>query len=181
MHGNRDFLIGPAFIQKTGLTLLRDPVKVVIADDEYILSHGDGLCTADTGYQIYRNWVHKPWVQKLFLRMPVEWRHGIAEYLRKNSTAQYQQDTRFSVDGISLKANVTLEACAALTQAHAVSKLIHGHTHKPARHHETHGNQEWQRWVLSDWDLDHPEVRLPKASALRIDGNGVRYVDLIKA
>ena len=39
---------------------------------------------------------------------------------------------------------------------------------------------EWQRWVLSDWDLDHPEAYLPKASALRIDQHGVRYLDLVK-
>jgi UDP-2,3-diacylglucosamine hydrolase len=43
------------------------------------------------------------------------------------------------------------------------------------------GNKEWQRWVLSDWDLDHPENVLPKASALRIDTNGVRYIDLVKS
>jgi UDP-2,3-diacylglucosamine hydrolase len=61
-----------------------------------------------------------------------------------------------------------------------MNKLIHGHTHLPAHHHEQLGQQTWQRWVLSDWDLDHPETVLPKASALRIDTNGVRYIDLVK-
>ena len=46
-------------------------------------------------------------------------------------------------------------------------QLIHGHTHLPTRHHENLSQVEWQRWVLSDWDLDHPESVLPKASALR--------------
>jgi UDP-2,3-diacylglucosamine hydrolase len=45
---------------------------------------------------------------------------------------------------------------------------------------QSHLDLEWQRWVLSDWDLDHPEAYLPKASALRIDQHGVRYLDLVK-
>jgi len=60
-------------------------------------------------------------------------------------------------------------------------QLIHGHTHLPTRHHENLNQVEWQRWVLSDWDLDHPESVLPKASALRVDASGVRYLDLVKA
>jgi len=42
-------------------------------------------------------------------------------------------------------------------------------------------DQTWQRWVLSDWDLDHPESGRPRASALLINQNGVHYADLIKA
>jgi UDP-2,3-diacylglucosamine hydrolase len=78
------------------------------------------------------------------------------------------------------KGDVTLAACANLMGFYGSERLIHGHTHLPARHHESMGNKEWQRWVLSDWDLDHPETVLPKASALRIDTNGVRYIDLVK-
>ena len=68
LHGNRDFLIGSRFLSKTGMTLITDPSKIAIAGKEYVLCHGDSLCTADTGYQIFRAWVRKPWVQKLFLR-----------------------------------------------------------------------------------------------------------------
>jgi UDP-2,3-diacylglucosamine hydrolase len=32
--------------------------------------------------------------------------------------------------------------------AHGVKRLIHGHTHRPARHDEPGGS----RWVLGDWD-----------------------------
>jgi UDP-2,3-diacylglucosamine hydrolase len=180
MHGNRDFLVGTAFLKKTGMTLLADPSKVLLAGDEYVLSHGDSLCTADIGYQVYRTWTRKPWVQSAFLKLPLAWRNSIANQLRKNSKAQYRRDTRFSLEGANHKGNVTLEACAALMQSQSASKLIHGHTHLPARHHENHHAHEWQRWVLSDWDLDHPELYLPKASALRIDQHGVRYEDLVK-
>ena len=179
-HGNRDFLIGPDYLKKTGMTLLPDPSKATIAGDEYVLSHGDVLCTADVGYQVFRTWVRKRWIQKLFLALPLKWRRAIANNLRSNSTAQYYRTSRTTPDVAQLKTNVTQAACAAVLRDQQGDKLIHGHTHLPARHHEHFNQQEWQRWVLSDWDLDHPERFLPKASALLIDSNGVRYLDLIK-
>jgi len=181
LHGNRDFLIGPDFLKKTSMTLLADPSKIYIAGDEYLISHGDSLCTDDVGYQIFRNWVRKPWIQKLFLSLPLEWRRSFANHLRSKSTIQYQKAERFTPQTNRIKTNVTLTACAKLLRDQVGDKLIHGHTHLPARHHESYDQQEWQRWVLSDWELDHPETILPKASALFIDVNGVRYIDLVKS
>ena len=180
IHGNRDFLIGEQFIRKSGMTLLPDPSKVMIAGDEWVISHGDALCTNDLSYQIFRKWVRKPWLQNLFLRLPLEWRRSIARTLRTNSTAKYDRAVRYTPEMARFKGDVTLVACANLMGSYSSERLIHGHTHLPARHHESMGNKEWQRWVLSDWDLDHPETVLPKASALRIDTNGVRYIDLVK-
>ena len=178
MHGNRDFLIGSDFLKKTGMTLLPDPSIIEIAEKKYVLSHGDALCSADVGYQIFRGWVRKPWIQKLFLRLPLSWRRSIAQRLRSNSQMQYQGIKR--TPAAQMKTNVTLEACAAMLKDQAGQHLIHGHTHLPAHHHESLKGQEWQRWVLSDWDLDHPDALLPKASALSIDHDGIRYLDLIK-
>ena len=181
MHGNRDFLIGADYLKKTGMTLLPDPTQIDIAGNAYILCHGDSLCTADIGYQIFRNWVRKPWLQKISLRMPLHWRKSIAKNLRSNSSAQYQSYAGNAPEDRARKTNVTLEACAALLRDFPGNNLIHGHTHLPAHHHEQLHEQTWQRWVLSDWDLDHPESSLPKASALRIDLCGVHYIDLVKA
>lgn len=181
IHGNRDFLIGQDFLKRSGMQLLPDPSKVMIAGDEWVISHGDALCTNDLSYQVFRTWVRKPWLQKLFLRLPLDWRRGIARTLRSNSTAKYERAARYTPDVARYKGDVTLVACANLMGAYGSERLIHGHTHLPARHHESMGSNEWQRYVLSDWDLDHPETVLPKASALRIDLNGVRYIDLIKS
>jgi len=163
------------------MQLLPDPSKVMIAGDEWVISHGDALCTNDLSYQVFRTWVRKPWLQKLFLRLPLDWRRGIARTLRSNSTAKYERAARYTPDVARYKGDVTLVACANLMGVYGSERLIHGHTHLPARHHESMGSKEWQRYVLSDWDLDHPETVLPKASALRIDLNGVRYIDLIKS
>ena len=89
MHGNRDFLVGPDFIKKTGMTLLPDPSLVSIGGEQYLLAHGDALCTDDLAYQSFRNWTRKPWVQKAFLSLPLKWRRAIAHHLRSNSHAQY--------------------------------------------------------------------------------------------
>lgn len=180
MHGNRDFLVGADFLKKTGMTLLSDPTQIEIAGTSYLLSHGDALCTADVGYQIFRTWVRKPWIQKLFLRLPLDWRQSIAKQLRSNSHMQAQSATRIPSLEYRIKTNVIQDACAALLREHMATRLIHGHTHLTAHHREQFGEQTWQRWVLSDWDLDHPESVLPKANALYIDGLGPRFIDLIK-
>ena len=178
LHGNRDFLIGPSFIKKTGMTLLQDPSTLEIAGQKWVLAHGDALCTADVGYQVFRSWVRKPWVQKIFLTLPLNWRKGVAQQLRSNSHNQYQH-TQHSASHL-LKMDVTKEACAAVLRDQSGDRLIHGHTHLPTHHEESLGEQKWQRWVLSDWDLDHPESLPPRASALQIDSAGARYLDLIK-
>jgi UDP-2,3-diacylglucosamine hydrolase len=181
LHGNRDFLIGKLFLSKTGMTLMTDPSKITIAGHEYILCHGDSLCTADVGYQVFRSWVRKPWLQKIFLRLPLNWRRSIANRLRSNSGIQYQRAIKTKVAGAQSKTDVTLIACAAVLREQNASRLIHGHTHLPAHHQECFQAQEWQRWVLSDWDLDHPEGVKPRASALLIDQSGVSNIDLVKA
>ncbi len=172
--------MGKHFLSKTGMTLLPDPSKIQIAGSEYVLCHGDALCTADIGYQVFRSWVRKPWIQKLFLRLPLHWRRSIANHLRNNSGVQYQRSIHSSVAGVQVKTDVTLAACAAVLKDQAGNQLIHGHTHLPKHHQERLQDQEWQRWVLSDWDLDRPESGRPRASALLINQDGVSYADLIK-
>jgi UDP-2,3-diacylglucosamine hydrolase len=179
LHGNRDFLIGKNFIKKTGMTLLPDPSPVEIASQKWVLAHGDALCTADLGYQLFRSWVRKPWIQKIFLALPLYWRKGIAKHLRTNSYSQYQSPQRSTSQ--QNKMDVTRQACATALRDQTGDKLIHGHTHMPAHHEESLGEQHWQRWVLSDWDLDHPESGRPRASALLIDGTGARYLDLTRS
>jgi UDP-2,3-diacylglucosamine hydrolase len=178
LHGNRDFLIGKSFLKKTGMTFLEDPTAVEIASEKWVLAHGDALCTADVGYQLFRSWVRKPVIQKIFLTLPLKLRRGIAQHLRSNSHSQYQSRQRTASH--QRKMDVTREACAAVLQEQSGDRLIHGHTHLPAHHTESLGEQKWQRWVLSDWDLDHPESLRPRASALLIDSTGAKLIDLIK-
>src|SRR3990167_6838922 len=45
MHGNRDFLIGQRFAEKSGVTLLPDPTVIELYGQSILLTHGDVLCT----------------------------------------------------------------------------------------------------------------------------------------
>jgi len=181
MHGNRDFLLGDAYAQKAAMEVLRDPQVVTIAEQTWLLTHGDALCTADKSYQRFRAVVRSGFVQKLFLMLPTSLRVSIARSLRSNSTASYHRAQRFTPDVIQVKGDVTITATASLVSMTNCQRVIHGHTHRPGYHEESLGGQSWQRWVLSDWDFDHPETVLPKGNALSITSAGVKTLDLVRS
>jgi len=54
---------------------------------------------------------------------------------------------------------VTPDAVVAALRAAGVSRIIHGHTHRPAAHVVDLGDTLAERWVLPDWDLDGAEKR----------------------
>jgi UDP-2,3-diacylglucosamine hydrolase len=181
MPGNRDFLLGQQYAQKSQMTILRDPQVMVIADQAWLLTHGDALCTADSNYQMFRKLVRSQIVQKLFLLLPTFLRVRIASSLRSKSTAKYQRTQKFTPEINQIKGDVTRSATASLIASLDCKKMIHGHTHRPGYHQETLGDQSWERWVLSDWDFDHPETVLPKGNALSITSDGIRSLDLVRA
>ena len=81
MHGNRDFLVGEAFANETGITLLPDPYTLEINNKKVILSHGDFLCTDDKDYIDFRNQVRNQDWQNNFLEKPLDERKQIAATL----------------------------------------------------------------------------------------------------
>jgi len=60
MAGNRDFLVGQAFSQATGIQILPDPTLAIFDDQKTLLMHGDTLCTDDVEYQKFRCLVRDP-------------------------------------------------------------------------------------------------------------------------
>lgn len=181
MPGNRDFLLGQEYARRAQMTILKDPQLMVVADQTWLLTHGDALCTADSNYQMFRKVVRSKLVQRLFLLLPTFLRIQIASSLRSKSTAKYQRTQKFTPEINQVKGDVTLSATAALIKSLDCLKMIHGHTHRPAYHREVLGDQSWERWVLSDWDFDHPETVLPKGNALSITSNGISSLDLVRA
>jgi UDP-2,3-diacylglucosamine hydrolase len=154
MHGNRDFLLGPAFAQACGMTLLDDPAVLGFAGQRWLLSHGDALCLDDTEYMQFRTQVrHAQWQQD-FLSQPLARRQDVGHALRAQSEMRKRNGVPYTdVDQAS--------ACDWLQTAQA-STLIHGHTHKPADHDLTKG---LRRIVLSDWDA---AATPPRAEVLRL-------------
>ncbi|MBY4945475.1 UDP-2,3-diacylglucosamine diphosphatase [Cupriavidus respiraculi] len=164
MHGNRDFLLGERFARAAGATLLPDPTVIRCAGERVVLTHGDMLCTDDVGYMRFRNWTRKRWVQRLFLALPMPVRLAVARKLRGDSEAGRARPVPADYGDVSPT------AVRALLRDTGTTVMIHGHTHRPARHETETG----VRWVLTDWDLDG---RKPRAAALRLDAHGLSTID----
>lgn len=158
MPGNRDFLVGPAFLSQCGATLLNDPTVLVRAGQRWLLTHGDALCLADADYLAFRAEVRSAAWQSAFLNRPLIERKAIALDLRQQSEAR----KRASRDTGVVYADVDSQAALAWLTAANSHHLIHGHTHKPADHLLAPG---WHRTVLSDWDID---AQPPRAEVLRL-------------
>ena len=71
LHGNRDFLMGPALMQAAGATLIPDPTVLSFAEQRWLLTHGDALCLADTAYLAFREQVRSDAWQAAFLAKPL--------------------------------------------------------------------------------------------------------------
>lgn len=159
IHGNRDFLLGKRFAHACGMQLL--PQECVLDIDGYrlLIMHGDTLCTDDAGYQAFRARVHTPWIQRVFLTLPLFFRRRIAARMRERSKAA---NGHKSMDIMDVNASAVLEAFAR----HRVQWLIHGHTHRPAIHElNVNGKPAW-RCVLGAW---HTEGSMIKVSASGVE------------
>ena len=54
LYGNRDFLFGNEFFEKSKIVLIDDPFFIDLNDKKAILTHGDLLFDKSFTYQIYR-------------------------------------------------------------------------------------------------------------------------------
>lgn len=154
MHGNRDFLFGPAAARAARLTLLDDPTVLDFGGRRWLLSHGDALCLDDADYLQFRAQVRAPQWQQAFLAQALAQRRTIARGLREQSEIRKQSGVPY--------ADVDTALTQAWMQATDAAILIHGHTHKPADHVLADGRQ---RHVLSDWHVDASSSR---AGVLRL-------------
>jgi UDP-2,3-diacylglucosamine hydrolase len=154
MPGNRDFLVGDAFLQHCGVHRLEDPTVLVLGEQRFLLSHGDALCLEDTDYQAFRREVRSPAWQQAFLARPLSHRLELARQLRSESRVRQQSRLQH--------ADADAALCLQWLQSSCSGLLIHGHTHQPAEH--SLGPRQ-TRQVLSDWCLDHAPWR---AQVLRV-------------
>lgn len=141
MTGNRDFLLGEQFCRLAGATLLPDPSVIDLHGVTTLLLHGDTLCTADTDYQAFRATARTPAWQAQLLARPLPERRALARELRARSREATSMKSEDILD-------VTPAAVADAMAGHGVRQMIHGHTHRPARHESDYG----LRWVLGAWE-----------------------------
>ena len=144
LPGNRDFLAGPELARTAGLTLLPDPTPIDLHGVPTLIAHGDAWCSDDVNYQAFRAQVREPDWQRDFLARPLAERRVMAVALRERSE-QAKSGKRPEI------MDVNPEAVAGAFRIYGVSRIIHGHTHRPARHHHQVDGRDCERWVLPDW------------------------------
>jgi UDP-2,3-diacylglucosamine hydrolase len=144
LHGNRDFLLGDAFSRRTGVQLLPDPVVADFGDERVLLTHGDALCIDDRAYQELRSMVRRPEWQRRYLALPRPTRALLAGAARRGSRAHTARTVADVMD-------VNGAAVQAAYRATGVRRIIHGHTHRPARHEGFLDGEPVERLVLGAW------------------------------
>ena len=165
MHGNRDFLLGRGFEQRTGTFLISDPLIVELQGEPVLLTHGDALCTADHAYQRLRALVRAPRWQRRFLALPLDVRRALAARARSGSRRHMARIGEQITD-------VDDEAVRSAMRACGVRSLVHGHTHRPAVHALTLEGADARRIVLGAWH----EV----GSCLACDAHGPQLLRLAR-
>ena len=154
MHGNRDFLLGQRFCTSIGATLLNDPTVIDLHGTPTLLMHGDSLCTADSEYMQVRAMLRSPAFQTDFLSKTLAERQVFANNARQQSQAHTQQHSQASAaNGSSTDImDVTPIEVERVMAENNVQQMIHGHTHRPARHDLIVEGKPAERIVLGDWD-----------------------------
>ncbi|MDP3412079.1 MAG: UDP-2,3-diacylglucosamine diphosphatase [Polaromonas sp.] len=168
LHGNRDFLVGPALMARCRASLIDDPTVLDFAGRRWLLSHGDALCLDDVDYMRFREEVRSDAWQQSFLAKPLAERQAIAQGLRRQSREQHDRRRLSGETSIDVNAG----AARQWLQAAGAPVLIHGHTHQAATHALGDG---LQRVVLSDWDA---AATPPRLEVLRLNAAGLRRLPL---
>jgi UDP-2,3-diacylglucosamine hydrolase len=161
MHGNRDFLLGKRFCEVSGARLLDDPSVEKIGGARTLLMHGDTLCTDDVDYQAWRKVARSREWQREFLAQSLPERRKALQALREKSKEVVGAKPAAIMD-------VNDGAVREALREHRLTRLVHGHTHRPARHTLEVDGRACERWVLPDW--------YQRGGYLAIDDAGPRLV-----
>lgn len=144
MHGNRDFVAGSRFEEATGTKILADPSTIDLYGTQAVILHGDSLCIDDLPYQAFRKQVRDPEWQRHTLALPLSHRMKIAETMRAEG------DKAKATKSMSIM-DVSPVAVEQAFRESGYGLMIHGHTHRPARHDYQVDGRACVRWVLPDW------------------------------
>lgn len=161
-QGNRDFLIGQQFCDETGVTLLDDYAVIELNGVKTLLTHGDLLCTDDIPYQAFRKKSHtKAWIQNV-LSKPLLIRIFAARWYRFRSHFHKRKKSQEIMD-------VNQQSVISVMLKYQCSRLIHGHTHRPAIHDFEINGKTAQRFVLAEWKKQTIEILRWDAKGYQIE------------
>lgn len=162
LTGNRDFLLGEDFYQHTGIKTIIEPKKITLNKQDYLLMHGDDLCTDDVAYQRFKAVMQHPIGVKILLTLSEFWRIKLVNFLKKISQLSQKNKSDAIMD-------VSQKTVDKLMAQYPGYHLIHGHTHRQNIHQKIN----YTRFVLGDWQQT-------QGNALVIDDNQPPQWQVIK-
>ena len=142
--GNRDFLVGSAFAERTGVRILADQTILELDDQRIMISHGDQFCIDDKEYLHAREQFLEPEWQASFLSKSIDERKIIAMQLREQSEHSKKDKPMEIMD-------VNQDEIIRVLCEHKLDMIIHGHTHRPYVHAIEHQGKHYRRYVLGEW------------------------------
>jgi len=155
MHGNRDFLIKKDFAKLTEVKILKDPSYILFSGKKIALTHGDLLCTDDKKYLRLRKYIRNSFIQwLLMLGKSLEYRRNFAQKTRRKSQVVTKR--------INPNVDVTQKGINKYLKNSQI--IIHGHTHKLAKHNEPNCT----RYVLGDWYKDGNYIKVNNKNIVQI-------------
>lgn len=157
MHGNRDFLLKDGYAKSAGVTLLPEEYVADLYGEQVLLMHGDSMCTDDVPYQQFRGMVRNTAWQEGFLAKSQQERLQIALQAR-DASAEHKGNVSMDIMDVNHG-----EVLAAF-ERHGVSRMIHGHTHRPAIHELEINGHAARRIVLGDWYTQGSVLRVKPGS-----------------
>lgn len=160
LQGNRDFLLGQRFADQCGITLLDEYAVIDLNGQPTLLTHGDLLCTDDLPYQAFRIKSHSLEWQQNVLSKPLWLRLLAARWYRLRSYFHKRKKTGDIMD-------VNQQTVLDSLQKYQCHTLIHGHTHRPAKHEFSINDHVGQRIVLADWKKSSGECLCWNGQAFR--------------
>ena len=167
MAGNRDFLIGPNFFNRSGLRPLAQECQLQFAGRRWLLCHGDHLCIDDRPHQDLRSQLLSPEWQAEFLATSLASRAEFATTLREKSQAAKAMKAEEIMD-------VNRDECLRRVHHHECIGLIHGHTHRPGSYPMAEG---LMRWVIPDWYTRPNQEKQADPDAAYCTGGFLRLTD----
>ena len=144
LRGNRDLMLDAGFTAQTGWRLLPDRNVIQLFGEQVLIMHGDLLCTRDTGYQAFRAFMEHRHIRRLYLAFPHALRillsHGLRPLMRRTAAGKAPE----VIDAEPGAVRREMDAAG-------VTRLIHGHTHRPGTFPVALARQTGSRIVLGDW------------------------------
>ena len=125
--GNRDFLMGPEFANRSRALLVPGGIRLALGGVDTLLLHGDELCLNDLPYQRSKRVLRHPVTRAVARNLPVALALRVAKNLRnrsKRSIASGDQ-SRF------VPPRAAIEAAFAT----GARRLVFGHIHRHAHGH----------------------------------------------